>query len=145
MRDKLISHPTITHSGKLYFHASNLDYSEMDVYHSQGMEGEFQNAEKVEIAQKPNTGLCTPFISANEEYLIFAAIGKQLDLSISFNDGQGNWTQTKPLNKKINNLGQGNPYVTPDHQFLFFTTGEHQKENWEIKWVNIKSELNKEN
>ena len=142
MRDKLTSHPTITSSGKLYFHASNLDYSEMDIYHSELIGGKFQNADKVEIAQKPNTGICTPFISPNEEYLIFASIGNQLDLWISFSDDQGNWTQTKPLNEKINNLGQGNPYVTSDNQFLFYTTGELQKENWSIKWVNIQSEIN---
>ena len=141
MRDKLISHPTISSSGKLYFHASNLDYSEMDVYHSQLIEGKFQNATKVEIEQKPNTGICTPFIAPNEEYLIFASIGTQLDLWISFNDGVGNWVRTKALNQKINHLGQGNPYVTSDHQFLFYATGEYQKTNWGINWVNIKSEI----
>lgn len=144
MRDKLTSHPIITNSGKLYFHASNLDYSEMDIYHSQISNGEYQDAIKVEIAQKPNSGACTPYISPKEDYIIFASIGNQLDLWISFNDGQGNWIKTKALSEKINTSGQGNPYVTPDDQFLFFTVGEHQKENWRVKWVNIKSEIEKD-
>ena len=40
------------------------------------------------------------------------------------------WINTKILNKDINNNGQGNPYVTPDNKFLFYTTGEHLKTNW---------------
>jgi len=141
LRDKLVSHPTITSNGKLYFHSSNLDYSEMDIYQTQEKNGQFENAKRTAISQKPNNGICTPYISANEEYLIFASIGNQLDLMISFNDGQGNWIKTKRLGDKINNLGQGNPYVTPNSKFLFFTTGEHQKQNWKVKWVNIESQI----
>jgi len=145
LRDKLVSHPTITSTGKLYFHASSLDYSEMNIYQSRQINGLFEDAKKVAISNKPNTGICTPYISTNEAYLIFASIGKQLDLWISFNDGKGNFTKTKRLNDKINNFGQGNPYVTPNNQFLFFTTGEHQKENWKVKWVNIESEIKNNN
>ena len=38
LRDKLVSHPTITNSETLYFHTSNLDYSDMDIYHSKKSE-----------------------------------------------------------------------------------------------------------
>ena len=60
---------------------------------------------------------------------------------ISFNDGNGAWSNPKKLNKKINEYGQGNPYVTPDNKFLFFTTGEYLEKKWKVKWVNIESEL----
>jgi hypothetical protein len=60
---------------------------------------------------------------------------------ISYNDGKGGWVNTKKLNDKINNKGQGNPYVTPDNKFLFYTTGEHLKTNWRVNWVDIESEL----
>ena len=73
--------------------------------------------------------------------MIFASIGNQLDLMISFSDGNGGWKDTKKLNNKINDIGQGNPYVTPDNKFLFFTSGEHLEKNWKVKWVNIESEL----
>ena len=141
LRDKLVSHPTITNSGTLYFHSSNLDYSEMDIYRSKQVNGTFQNAEKISISLPEDTGKCTPYVAPNEDFLIFATIGNQLDLQVSFNDGQGNWITTKKLNDTINNLGQGNPYVTPDHQFLFFATGDHHAKKWNIKWVNIASEL----
>ncbi|WP_157972989.1 TolB family protein [Aureibaculum luteum] len=141
LRDKLVSHPTITNSGTLYFHTSNIDYSEMDIYHSKKVNGKFENAEKTSISMNSKTGKCTPYVSPNEDYLIFASIGNQLDLMISFSDGRGGWINTKKLNNKINNIGQGNPYVTPDNKFLFYTTGEHLEKNWRVNWVDIESEL----
>lgn len=141
LRNKLVSHPTITNSGTLYFHSSNIDYSEMDIYRSKQINGKFENAEKTSIKIISKTGNCTPYISPNEDYLIFASIGSQLDLMISFNDGNDEWVNTKKLNSKINKNGQGNPYVTPDNKFLFYTTGEHLKKNWRVNWINIESEL----
>ncbi|MEM6736224.1 MAG: hypothetical protein AAF620_09165 [Bacteroidota bacterium] len=141
LRDKLLSHPTFTNSGNLYFHSSNLDYSHMDIYQAQRVNNKYQMAEKVSIYPDPNSGRCTPYVAPDEEYLIFASIGNQLDLYISFNDGKGNWTRTKKLDPKINSLGQGNPYITPDQKFLFFTTGGYQEKDWKVKWVNIESEL----
>ncbi|WP_181858104.1 PD40 domain-containing protein [Polaribacter sp. WD7] len=139
LKDKLVSHPTITNSGTLYFHTSNLDYSEMDIYYSKNVNGKFVDAERIEIKSK--FGKCTPYISPEEDYLIFASIGNELDLMISYNDGKGKWIDTKKLSDKINNKGQGNPYVTPDNKFLFYTTGEYLEKNWKVKWVNIESEI----
>ncbi|MEM6685731.1 MAG: hypothetical protein AAF617_08095 [Bacteroidota bacterium] len=144
LRDKLLSHPTLTHSGTLYFHASNLDYSEMDIYYAKSNKGTFENAQKASIAMEKDFDKCTPYISPKEEYLVFASIEDQLDLYISFSDGSGNWVNTKKLDKSINTFGQGNPYVTPDHKFLFFTTGSHGNTNWEVKWVHIASEIAKQ-
>ncbi len=141
LRNKLVSHPTITNSGKLYFHSSNLDYSEMAVYHSQLKDGLYEDARKTIISSPSKIGTCTPYVSPEEDYLIFASIGDQLDLMISFSDGNGGWINTKKLNTKINILGQGNPYVTPDNRFLFFTTGDHSGKDWKVNWVDIQSEL----
>ncbi|MDC9723382.1 MAG: hypothetical protein PSN34_11530 [Urechidicola sp.] len=141
LRNKLVSHPIITNSGTIYFHASNLDYSEMDIYHSKQLNGKFENAKKTIISIKSETGKCTPYVSPEEDYMIFASIGNQLDLMISFSDGNGGWKNTRKLNDEINNYGQGNPSVTSDNKFLFFTTGEHLEDNWLVKWVNMESEL----
>ncbi|MCR9287441.1 hypothetical protein OAF63_03845 [Saprospiraceae bacterium] len=113
----------------------------MDIYQSKKINGEFKEAEKVLISMNSKAGKCTPFVSPKEDYLIFASIGNQLDLMISFKDGKGQWLSTRKLNGKINDSGQGNPYVTPDNKFLFFTTGKHQEKNWKVKWVNIESEI----
>lgn len=141
LRDKLTSHPTVTNQGALYFHASNPDYSQMDLYRSYQVDGQFGPAELVAISMDPPTGKCTPHISADEKYLIFATIGNELELHVSFNNGNNLWTGTKRLNELINNQGQGNPYVTPDHEFLFFTTGDPLGANWQIRWVKIKDDL----
>ncbi|HDZ05678.1 hypothetical protein LCGC14_0066150 [marine sediment metagenome] len=141
MRERLVSHPIITNSGTLYFHSSNLDYSEMDIYNSKQVDGKFEDAKKTRISMNSIAGKCTPFVSPKEDYLIFASIGNQLDLMISYNDGKGGWINTKKLNNKINNKGQGNPYVTPNNKFLFFTTGEYLEKNWKVNWVNIETEI----
>lgn len=141
LRNKLVSHPTITNSGTLYFHTSNLDYSDMDIYHSKIVNGKFEDAERTSISMNSTSGKCTPYVSPKGDYLIFASIGDELDLLISYHDGKGGWINTKKLNSRINNEGQGNPYVTPDNKFLFFTTGEHSEKNWKVKWVNIESEI----
>lgn len=141
LRDKLVSHPILTNSKTLHFHVSNLDYSEMDIYHSESVNGKFEDAENTIISGIKNMGKCTPYVSANEEYLLFASIGNQLDLMIAFNDGSGNWVYSKRLNDTINQFGQGNPYVTPDNKFLFYTTGKHQNGSWNVKWVDIESDL----
>jgi len=143
-RDKLLSHPSVSSSGKIYFHKSNLDYSDMDIYYSEQVNGEFGNAKKIAISGNIETAKCTPFISADEDFLIFASIEEQLDLMISFSDGMGGWKNTRKLNKEINNMGQGNPYVTPDNKFLFFATGEQGEKNWSVKWVNIAAELKRD-
>lgn len=139
LRDKLMSHPVMTNNGNLYFHASNLDYSEMDIYCAKKANGRFSDAKKIDISIK--TDKCTPFVSSDEEFIIFATIGNQLDLMISFNDGNGKWLNTRKLNDTINTSGQGNPFVTPDGKFLFYTVAEQQNQQWSIKWVNISSEL----
>ena len=141
LRNKLVSHPTITADGRMYFHASSPDYSEMDLYCSTLVNGAFQNAEKVKIAMDAPTGKCTPFVDPEGRFLLFAAIGSQLDLYITFPDGQGAWTKTRRLRNEINTNGQGNPFVTADNSFLFFTTGEYQKTNWEVKWVKMEDRL----
>ncbi len=141
LKDKLVSHPSITDQGALYFHASNPDYSQMDLYHAQLIDDQFGPAELVEISVGDVIGKCTPHISADGKYLIFATIGSELELYVSFNDGNDNWTGTKRLSNLINNQGKGNPYVTPDHTFLFFTTGDLLGKDWQIRWVNVQNEL----
>lgn len=140
LRNKLVSHPSITDSGTLYFHSSNLDYSEMTIYQSREVNGVFQQAHKVSFFNNSEIPTCTPYVSPNEDYLIFALVGNQLDLMISHRDGQGNWSNPRKLSKEINTHGQGNPYVTPDNKFLFFATGK-EGDPWKIQWVNIEREL----
>ncbi|OJJ22431.1 hypothetical protein BKI52_07050 [marine bacterium AO1-C] len=139
-RDKLVSHPSVTNAGTLYFHTSNMDYSNMQVGMATLTNGQYGNAKALGLLAKGN-GTCTPYISPNEDYLIFANIGNKLDLWVAFKDKEGNWTKLRQLPDKINQQGQGNPSISPDGQFLFFTTGDHQGNNWTVKWVNVVDDL----
>ena len=139
LRDKLVSHPSVSKSGTIYYHASNLDYTDMNIYCSKHVNGKYEIAKKLKISKDIKTNFCTPFVSPNEDYLIFASIGNQLDLMICFNNGDGEWINTKKLDTAINDNGQGNPYVTPDNNFLFFATGKNSG-NWSIKWVSFKAQ-----
>lgn len=141
LHGKLISHPTISTSGVLYFHVSNLDYSEMDIYFSKQVNGVFLPAEKVPIPMEVNSYKCTPYISADNSYLIFAAIGDQLDLMISFRGKNGDWTPALSLGDSINQNGQGNPSVTSDGKFLYFTSGSETTEDWVVNKVDMESIL----
>lgn len=141
LREKLLSHPSISASGTLYFHAGNLDYSEMRIYHSKVLNGKFSDAEKTTIPMTTGIGTCTPYISPGEEYLIFASIGKELDLMVSPKDKNGNWGPPKKFNERINYLGQGNPYLSSN--FLFYASGNDSTDNWNIKWVSVEAELRK--
>ena len=146
LRHKLVSHPTVTNAGTLYFHSSNLDYSEMELYYSSYINGKYQPAVKASIStNKKGIGKCTPYVSPNEDYLLFASIGgESLDLMISFRDGEGSWGNTRKLGNIINTDGQGNPFVTPDNKFLFYTSGKANGEHWMVKWVDIESEIRKD-
>lgn len=139
LRDKLISHPTITQSGTLYFHVSNLDYSEMTLYTSQWSNRKFGEAQKLQITE--NSLACTPFVSADGQTLLYASIGNQLDLMVSHKTAAGEWDKPTALGKNINTNGQGNPYLTPDGKYLFYTTGtetqQGQSPDWQVNWVDL--------
>ena len=95
------------------------------------------------LTTKPKVQKCTPYVSANEDYMLFATIGNRLELMIVFNDESGNWVDMRKLSEAINMDGQGNPYVIPNGRFLFYKTGKTNQNNWKVKWVNFENELRK--
>ncbi len=144
LRDKLISHPSISKDGTLYFHASNKDYSNMSIYYAQEKNGQFQNANKVSLTPKNPNGYCTPYISPNNDYLIYAVIGHPLQLHISYKNEANEWSFAKELPQRINKKGQGNPYITADGKFLFYAReNDNQSKGWNIYWTTTESFINK--
>lgn len=144
MRDKLVSHPSIANSGKMYFHSSNPDFTEMTLYSSQEIDGKFQDAEKLTFAWFMSSPKTTVFIAPDESYLLFASVQSQLFMTISYPDGNGNWVHSKKLHPSINANGQGNPYVTPDGKFLFYVGNENninEDLKLRVKWVSMDAVL----
>ncbi|MEL6561365.1 MAG: hypothetical protein AAFQ94_24465 [Bacteroidota bacterium] len=140
LRDQLVSHPTVADDGTLYFHVSNPDFSEMDLFYAEYENGQYGEAKKMTFDEIARSGRCTPFIAPDEEYIIYAEIGEYLDLKISYKDENGEWSNTKSLNTVINTFGQGNPFVTPDQRFLFYTTAS-ENEGWQVKWIPLEKAL----
>jgi len=138
---KSISHPSLSASGNIYFHASNTDYSEMHLYTAQLNKGSYLEAQQIEF-KKSTVLACTPFIAPAEEFLIFASIGSGLKLMISFKNENNQWGVPKAINSNSEKGVQGNPWVTPDGKFLFYTVGNEplpgNKADWEIRWQPLK-------
>jgi len=128
LRNNLTSHPSITADGTLYFHSSNPDYSEMDLYFSRLVDGRFQDAKRVFT---DNMARCTPFVSAKGEHLLFASIDTSLSLMISRSNEKG-WDIPMKLPAFVNENGQGNPSITPDGEFLLYTSANP---DWKVHWV----------
>lgn len=147
LRNKGMSHPSITASGALYFHSNNPDYSEMTLYTAQLKGDDFGEAKKLAITE--NSLACTPFVTADGQTLIYAAIGNRLDLMISIKTADGEWGKPVILDKRINTNGQGNPYLTPDGKHLFYTTGTEpevgESPDWQVNRVNFSLTIAKEN
>lgn len=73
-----------------------------------------------------------PFIAPNENFMLFRGYGEDSfgrgDLYISF-QVNGEWTARQNLGKPINSEGQEScPSVTPDGQFLVFSSSRQQKD-----------------
>lgn len=134
LHSKLISHPTLAPNGTIYFHASNLDYSDMSIYYSSLINGKYQTAKKIEFGLNA-IGYCTPYIAANGKHLVFATIGENLNLYICKKQDGHKWSNPIMLSPEINKNGQGNPYLTPDSKYLFFAREDKNTHKWSINWV----------
>lgn len=135
LRQKLVSHPSITNDGTIFFHSGNVDYGNLELFFSKRTDGKFQNAIKLPPEINFEANLCTPHISPDKSYILFE--GSSI-LYISFKNEYGKWQEALPLNKNVNREGRGNPYITPDEKYLFFAAGveSNPNEKWSIYWVN---------
>lgn len=140
---KLVSHPSMTNEGRLYFHSGNTDYSDLALYFADQHLGQFKQPKKVTFPNDMNQNTITPFVAPDESYLLFAKIadGKE-ELFISYKE-DGLWNQPIRLNDVINTNNRGNPFVTPDNQYLYYATGELSAYglpfNWRIQKVSIEA------
>ncbi|UZR93027.1 TolB family protein [Chondrinema litorale] len=139
LRTKLVSHPTLTEDGTLYFHSSELDYSDMAIYSANLVSGKYEDAKKLDFQNMPLSDFCTPYISSDGQYLLFAKVGESLELFVCNKKGENEWSLPSKLPDAINQAGQGNPYLTPDNKYLFFAAENENR--WDVKWVSTKSFL----
>lgn len=112
---------SLTNFGTIYFNVWN----DGDIYKAVPDGSEY----KVEVLPEAINGrsdVGDPFISPNEDYLIFRGYFKEGygrgDLYISFREGDA-WTTPENLGPEINSNGQEMcPYVTPDGKWFIFAS-----------------------
>jgi len=138
LRDKLVSHPSITNDGTIYFHAGSTDYSQLHIYYSKEDNGKFTDAIKLPSEINFRNKQNCPYIAPDESYLLFESTP---NLYLCYYDNAGNWSAAKKLNERINTRGKGNPYITPDQKYLFYAAGlmPNPNDTWAVYWVSTEN------
>ncbi len=145
LRNRMVSHPSITHDGSIFFHSGTPNYEELQLFYCRPIaNGIFSDAIKLPPVINFDSQMVTPWISPDESYLIFQAASK---LYLSFKSKNGVWEKPQILNEVINKHAEGNPYVTPNEQFLFYVSGvePNPEKNWAVHWVDIITIFDKKN
>jgi hypothetical protein len=117
----------------LYFGGESSSDESGEIYFSKFEKGKYQNPVKLPENINTSSEEFSPFISPNDDYLIFTrAIMQenappQMNLFISFRDKSGRWQKAKNLTEKIE-MPAKTPFImmsqariTPDGKYLFFT------------------------
>lgn len=140
--EKVYNHPThwqfsVAANYNLYFTSEKKGQENQDIYLSEYLDGKYQ--EPVILPDEINSDykeLC-PFISPNEEYMIFSRSANntgKTDLFVSYNI-DNSWTKAERLSNSINSPGNDLcPFVTPDEKYLFFISTREGVS--QIYWVN---------
>lgn len=124
-------YPTLSNNGNVYFHADyespseTVDFSKTDIYRSKFVNNHYLSPEKINELSS-SVSEWDPFISPNEDYLIFSSPRQDSygsgDMYISFNNN-GKWTSPKNMGPIINS--QAMDYcasLSPDGKYLFFSS-----------------------
>jgi len=99
--------------------------------------GEYLTLEKLGDPLNRETQSMHPYISPDESYIIFGSMRPTQQISsvlfYSYKNEDGNWSEPKEINL---GMRAGQPHVTPDGKYLFFTSGEQGK--GDLYWVSTK-------
>ncbi len=134
---------SFTQNGKVYFS----DYKrgkpwETGIYFAQFSDLGYSNKQIVDPVINSQFIDYTPFISPNEEYLLFSSsrpsLKEDMYLYISFRTNDGKWTIPQKINDAIGFTGNARfPAVTPDGKYLLFCGDDGN-----FYWVSINAIIN---
>lgn len=135
----LETHPTISDFQTLYFTGTvKGKMYERGIYCSEYSGGSYKKPQLLPYPiniVNPKTIDYTPFIAADESYLLFCSNRQNPGLElchiyISYRSQDGSWGEPVNINQKMDFMDSSKfPYVTPDMKYLFFCSGEN------IYWV----------
>ena len=98
-----------------------------DIYYSKRKNGKYMLPEKLDWGISTKHGEGRPFISPDENYLLFqsdrpGSLG-QNDIYVSFKKHDGSWGEPKNLGTPVNSEASDfAPSVSPDGKYLFFSS-----------------------
>ena len=110
-----------------------------DVFRSELIDGKYTEPENLGDAINTEYFDSYPFISRDENYLIFTSRDRPdgfggMDLYISFKNEDGSWTKAKNMGSHINsNRTDAVASVTPDGKYIFFVSDKNG--NADMYWV----------
>ena len=113
--------PSSSANGNLYFFSTR--DGRLQLYCSKFIDGKYSNPEALDYNINKYTPL-EPFVARDESFILFGLQqGNNNNLHVSFFEN-GSWTKPKNLGPKINfNEYQGRPCISPDGNYLFYTSG----------------------
>lgn len=114
--------PYAAADGTLYFCSM---FGKADgIYRAQWEDGEYAKPERIEHGISTQAANFSPYIAPDQSYLIFSSTRPGYgisDLYISFQNGDGGWTEPKNMGPKINTRAKESfPFVSFDGKYLFF-------------------------
>jgi len=119
-------YPSVTKDGTLYFSSTRAGGAGgADIYRARLVEGRYTEAENLGDSINAPTSEGDPYISPDEDYLIFVSYNRQGghgdgDLYISVRR-DGHWTKAENLGPEINSTALDFcPIVSPDGKWLYF-------------------------
>lgn len=129
-------YPSFASNGNLYFTNGTL-------YRAKPSNGTYQAKDSIQIPMKL-VDVRDPYISPNEDFIVFAAsegsLDNDSDLYVSFKESGDAWSSPISLGADINSAAfELGPYISPDGQYLFFS----RRDQWQnasysnIYWVSM--------
>jgi hypothetical protein len=126
-------------NGNLYFASDRPGtMGSHDIYVSRYANGVYSTPENLGPAINSEQMEHDPMISPDEQFLIFTSVDRadsygEGDLYYSLRNGDGTWSSAKNMGDKFNtNTYEYCTYLTPDKQYLFYST------NYDIKWISTR-------
>lgn len=122
-------YPSLTAKGDLYFTGPQEGPGSLeDIFVCRKTETGYAPREKLPEAINTEGYEYNAFIDPNEQFLIFGSYGREDglgggDLYIAHKDENGAWLPAENLGEAVNSTAMDYcPFVTPDGQYLFFTS-----------------------
>jgi Tol biopolymer transport system component len=119
-------YPIMVANGSLYFNSDRNGNS--DLYVSHFLDGRYQEPVRLPDAINTEATEADAYVAPDESFIIFVRVDApgglgNSDLYISFNLGEGKWSEARHMGERINSSGiDGSPHVSNDGQWLIFTS-----------------------